>query len=395
MDILNMNIKSSFKYWVLFFLSAGIHITFLILFLVNGIYALAAFNVFSIAFYLIGGITVAVKNNFEQHKYAWTVLIYGEITLHAVLATLWLGFDSCFFIYSMVALTVASYVVYLSCSKPLFFKIIIPFAAVTFASLALCYVYLIINPPIITAFFLKTLDEGKIQVMRGINIFVNTFIVFFYSIVFIAEMHTLMGRLEETNKRLDYIANHDALTDMYNRHSLNSIFKRFVQNNKEAACHSLDNDLDNNADDFDKAFEESAFCVIMSDIDDFKKINDTYGHTMGDKVLKTVAEKIKESTSKYDIGCRWGGEEFLLIIGGDKAHCKSTAELIRRNVERIRFEEEPDLIVTMTFGLVFCKESKNSSIQSKNATKIDELVQIADSRLYAGKAGGKNVVVTE
>lgn len=381
MSVLDMNIKSSFKYQVIFFLSAAIHITFLILFLINEIYVLAGFNVFSILYYLIGGIVTGAKF-FEQHNSIWTILTYLEITVHSILGTLWLGFDTCFFLYSIVALTVACYIVYLTWKKKDFFKVIIPLAISTFTALIFCYVFLLIKPPFVTLFFNREIAEGRLQVFKGVNIFLNSFIVFFFSVVFIAEMHSLMEKLEKTNQKLNYIAMHDTLTGLYNRHSLKEVFARFLGNHTDSAgTYSAE------------APVSIRFCVIMGDVDNFKSINDTYGHNLGDVVLKGVASIIKEGVADDNIACRWGGEEFLILMKGNKEDCTDRIERIRQSISELRIEEEPDLIVTMTFGLVFCSERNDATVQLKNLTRIEELVQIADERLYQGKSHGKNIVI--
>lgn len=386
MNILDLDIKSSFKFQIIFFLSCAIHVTFLIIFAVNEMYALMGVNVFSVIFYLSAGIATRGKL-FDNHSMAWILATYIEITAHAVLCTLWLGFEACFFLYMIIALTVSSYVVYLSLDKKIFFRIIAPFALTSFAALIFCFAFLAVNPPIIELIFNRSIDDERIEVMRGVNIFLNFVIVFFFTIVFIAEMNNLVRKLEETNQKLNYIANHDALTDLYNRHSLKELFIRFRKNLRDNEAVSVN---DENAEQDDDSMQ---YCVIMGDVDNFKSINDTYGHSCGDLVLKGVAAAIKKSVADKEIACRWGGEEFLILMNGDKEECIKRAEEIRKSVSDIRIEEEKELSVTMTFGLVYCTEKRDSMVLSKRITKIDELVQIADSRLYAGKGSGKNVVI--
>lgn len=386
MNILDLQVSSSLKYRVLFFFSAGVHITFLILFLFNKIYGLATINVFSVLFYIIGGIVS--RGNIFKRKYniAWIISIYVEIVVHALLCTLWLGFGTCFYLYILVALIVSSYITYLSNSRDKFLKIIISCAATTFIALSFSYVFLIYNPPLMTSLFGNSLSDTQIQVMSGINVFTNTFIVFFFSILFIVEMHSLMEKLEETNQKLNYIANHDALTDLYNRHSLKDLFDIFVSGKAFV-------ENDDKSDILDKSVESNHFCVVMGDVDNFKSINDTFGHTCGDLALKSVAKTIKNGVGNSDIACRWGGEEFLILMRGEKDECINQVERIRQNIELLRFEDEEALKITMSFGLAFCDESKNDTANLRKITRIDELVQIADSRLYDAKSRGKNVVV--
>ena len=122
----------------------------------------------------------------------------------------------------------------------------------------------------------------------------------------------------------------------------------------------------------------------MGDIDNFKKVNDTYGHDFGDEVLKAVAAALKKSTRDDDVVCRWGGEEFLIAINGNRKITIDVAERMRTAVSEIRIPAGNDVIsVTMTFGVT-------ESIPGFNA---DKLVGIADENLYKGKTSGKNKVV--
>jgi diguanylate cyclase (GGDEF)-like protein len=124
--------------------------------------------------------------------------------------------------------------------------------------------------------------------------------------------------------------------------------------------------------------------LLMLDIDNFKRINDTYGHTFGDKVLKKVAETIIDNIRFVDEAVRYGGEEFLIILF--KAHQQvvlKIGERIRQAVERIRFEEHPELRVTISIGATLCLSTSN----------IEECIKRADLALKKAKKEGKNRVV--
>lgn len=381
--ILELDIKSSLKYQIIFTLSACMHITFFIIFLVSGIYILASFNVVSIAFYIAASLQ-SRKSRFEKHIIGWITATYMEITAHAVLCTLWLGFETCFFMYSMIVLTVASYVLYLACEHEKFLKTIMPFAAITFVTLAAVFVYLLFFPPIFTGVFKRELSEAQIQIMKGVNIFFNTFIIFFFSLTFIAEMNLLMRKLNESNERLNYIADHDALTGLYNRRSFYRLFDKF---------HGRCDDEEDLLEEKRERISDS-FCVIMGDIDNFKKINDTYGHGCGDEILKGVSDILKNGVNGNDIACRWGGEEFLIIMSGCRDDCIKRVEEIRCGVKDFSTVSGDTVVsATMTFGFTDCFERLDGGHRPTSAS-IDELVQIADNRLYFGKRNGKNVVVT-
>ena len=127
--------------------------------------------------------------------------------------------------------------------------------------------------------------------------------------------------------------------------------------------------------------------VFYADIDHFKRVNDTYGHDVGDEVLKEFAHRMKENVRPGDIACRQGGEEFVVIMPntpGDLA--SAAAERLRRNVAGQAFEIErgrKTLEVTVSLGV---------ATSSGSECTIDDLLKRADEALYEAKAAGRNQV---
>lgn len=128
------------------------------------------------------------------------------------------------------------------------------------------------------------------------------------------------------------------------------------------------------------------FAIIISDIDNFKNVNDKYGHDAGDKVLITLSNLINKTIRKQDICARWGGEEFLFLLPGtDNKGSKIITEKIRRKIEKEKIEYKGSIIsITMTFGI--CSFSKSIT--------TDECISRADKALYEGKKSGKNRIVS-
>ena len=126
--------------------------------------------------------------------------------------------------------------------------------------------------------------------------------------------------------------------------------------------------------------------LLMIDLDDFKKVNDTYGHVTGDSLLKGVAAGILKSVRYHDLVFRYGGEEFAVILPStDLKGGKHVAERIRRNICDARFEDGGVSIqITTSIGVASCPES---------ATGIRDLILSADNALYAAKRNGKNCVI--
>ena len=131
--------------------------------------------------------------------------------------------------------------------------------------------------------------------------------------------------------------------------------------------------------------ENNDFTLVIVDIDNFKKVNDTFGHLVGDKVLKEFTSLIQDNLRQGDIFSRWGGEEFLILI---KCYTKDTIikkiEHIRKLIEEHQFDSIGHL--TCSFGL---------AISHNSADTLDTLFIRADKALYKAKKLGKNKVVAD
>jgi diguanylate cyclase (GGDEF)-like protein len=139
---------------------------------------------------------------------------------------------------------------------------------------------------------------------------------------------------------------------------------------------------------FDKLrAKQDELCCVMSDIDHFKSFNDRYGHTVGDMVIKSVAKCLGSELREVDLLCRYGGEEFCILLPG------STAEQAQDIAERLRAEIEahagaairdiPGIRITSSFGV--------ASI-AQGARDTAELIDQADNALYQSKKNGRNRV---
>ena len=127
-----------------------------------------------------------------------------------------------------------------------------------------------------------------------------------------------------------------------------------------------------------KELDDYSF-LILGDIDYFKTINDTYGHDTGDKVLVEISNIFKEQVDKDDIVCRWGGEEFLILIkNGTEEKALEKAILIKKAL--IKLKSKFGFDVTMSFGV------------SRVDENIEESVKNADRAMYSSKDRGRNRV---
>lgn len=172
----------------------------------------------------------------------------------------------------------------------------------------------------------------------------------------------LEGKLLEYNNLLKKQATTDALTGLCNRRSAMELIEKLINSSRD-----------------------TAFCVCMCDIDFFKKINDSYGHDIGDNVLRGIANTMKEGFPSKCLISRWGGEEFLVILpemNGDDA--KVILDIMRSKLKKMEYRAgDKRFGVTMTFGLAEYGYDGDA----------DGLVKEADNKLYYGKEHGRDQVV--
>jgi diguanylate cyclase (GGDEF)-like protein len=180
-----------------------------------------------------------------------------------------------------------------------------------------------------------------------------------------AELAITKVELEKYSKKLKVQATTDPLTGLANRRKITELLEEGLN---EIANNSKDN-----------------INIIMLDIDFFKKVNDTYGHPMGDEVIKVISNHMQDAIGKEGIVGRFGGEEFLTIFyNEDIKYVYKLADEIREEIKqkRIGFEEKK-ISVTVSMGIASSSESLN----------IGEILDIADKRLYEAKESGRNKVI--
>jgi len=182
----------------------------------------------------------------------------------------------------------------------------------------------------------------------------------------VTSLREQQDEVQRTQKLLQHEATTDALTGLYNRRYLYSLFPKLwseaMRSNKSLA-------------------------LILIDIDHFKKINDRYGHPMGDSVLLHVAIVLRANCRVSDFLFRIGGEEFLILTSGDNEGGTQVAEKIRSTLEREpHCEGECTIPVTASFGVAQTDTADGTG-------GLEQLMQRADQALYAAKKGGRNRVV--
>lgn len=168
-------------------------------------------------------------------------------------------------------------------------------------------------------------------------------------------------KIDEKNQALDILATTDKLTKIYNRLKLDDILTAEL-NRSERYKHKI------------------GICIL--DIDDFKTVNDTYGHQTGDEVLKIFANILKSHIRKTDYVGRWGGEEFLILcLEIDEENFCKLMEKIRLHIQNFDFPKKHK--VTASFGLSMYKENDT----------LETITKRADDALYKAKRTGKDKVI--
>lgn len=165
------------------------------------------------------------------------------------------------------------------------------------------------------------------------------------------------------SEHIQHLANHDNLTGLPNRSKFNEILANNVR--------------------FARRYKDRAFALFFIDVDRFKHINDTYGHHMGDALLKEIARRLRLPLRVTDIVARLGGDEFVIIINSVKDH--EIVTNIARNVLNVFVDtiviDEVHCDITVSIGI---------SLFGEDGTDEDSLLQHADAAMYVAKAHGKN-----
>ncbi|MEA3229217.1 MAG: diguanylate cyclase [Campylobacterota bacterium] len=178
-----------------------------------------------------------------------------------------------------------------------------------------------------------------------------------------SELHEINNILENKNREYETIASTDSLTGLYNRYKFSELYLSSYQSMVQRH-----NDMS----------------LIILDIDLFKKVNDTYGHNIGDKVLIQVSHALLKVLRNIDIVCRWGGEEFVILLPtASLNNAVKLAEKLRVYIEKMEIDIAGS--ITVSFGVAKVMEGNS----------MEEVIGRADSALYLAKDSGRNCVKTE
>lgn len=343
---------TTFRFFVaaqlVFLCGLGLHAGFIPLFYFLGTPELVYYNVFSVAAF-----SLCLYVNYKGMHTMGLWLAFTEAMTHAALAVYFIGWDGGFAYY----LLLAAPLVFLYTKMPALQKVfVLLFPAVLFVGL---HRYSLTGGPI---YFI---DENTLYYLKYFNMIstmgILAYLTFFYS----HAAASSEAQLQAASLELEKMATTDTLTNLLNRRALNDEIKREVARHKRMGTELV---------------------FVLGDIDNFKEINDKYGHLNGDTVLKQVAKTMTDNFRRGDLIGRWGGEEFLvLLVGATIQQAEAATEMVRVEIENSPLDLNGEPVnITITFGL---------SPYNKHLT-IDECLQNADQGLYSGKLAGKNRIET-
>ena len=317
------------------------HITLLFIFKKFHVTPMVYFNIFSVAFY--------ITMLFLIHKemlLTFVISTFLEICLHMGLAVYYTGWDAGFQITLIgicILLTYSEYVGRTMQRRYVRSIVLAPLAMVVYLGSYL------INLSHTPAYQMPDEVNAWFQIAWAVIVF-SIVLLFLQIFVFVTT---------KSQEMLSHEVVHDELTGLPNRAYIRNYFRHMEASD-----------------------DRSGYWIAIADLDDFKAINDSYGHNCGDYVLRTVAKQIQSLSVGTEV-CRWGGEEFLIVGHRSFAEAMDELERLRRRIEDYPFlYEGRKLQLTVTIGLAWLGEEQS----------IQACIGVADRKLYEGKNSGKNCV---
>lgn len=339
--------STKYKNLIFIVLCLIVHITYLLIFALCKCLPLALLNIFSVFFYTNALIHEHVREKDGQSRVI--LRCYFEILIFCMISEFISGggFGFIFIILGMIAIIFYMIPESLNINRYLIqvFGVVVFLLVVIFDD---CELLLFPNV------------YASLVPIKHILISLNSTIIA-VTTVYVSWMY--MMELDRMKKELHYNVGHDVLTGLYNRR----YFEEYIRDNI-------------------KEYKRN-YAIVMFDIDDFKKVNDTYGHETGDKVLQMVSGTLKKNMGENDIAVRWGGEEFIILFSDvDMVFAERKTIQILNDIRRTHIPVSNGSIrVTSTAGIETATDLR----------QYEAAIRKADKRLYYGKEHGKNCHIKE
>jgi two-component system cell cycle response regulator len=189
-----------------------------------------------------------------------------------------------------------------------------------------------------------------------------------------ARLHTgrrvlqLEDKLVEAREKMRFKATHDTLTSLWDRGAILALLRSKLSRSRR---------------------DHSPVSLMLCDVDHFKNVNDTYGHTVGDEALQEVSKRLQDAVRSHDAVGRYGGEEFLIVMGGTgRNELRERAEQVRSAISCLPFlTSQGEIAVSLSIGIVTIDDWNKS-------LPVELFLKEADDALYQAKADGRNRVAS-
>ncbi|WP_019680507.1 GGDEF domain-containing protein [Ruminococcus flavefaciens] len=324
------------------------HAAYLIMFFILHVNEMMYFNIFSVAFYLTMGIlSVTLRKGHVILLY----LTSAEVIIHATLATYLMGWEPDFGILLLIIIPILFLMLKERLIEPYLFS------AASMGMFIWLRVRKINNAELKYVFS----DNDLINTLYIVNAVIGMIALLYTLTVYLLNRVNMECKLTAQSEEFKKAASIDPLTQLFNRRAMNEKIREIRRNS---------------------ITPRSRYVIGIGDIDNFKNINDTYGHDTGDKVLVYVANLFISMIPDGGYAARWGGEEFLFVLPESQiVDGLDFTDQIHKSLRAHTFEIDDCLFgVTMTFGVS----------EGIPTDKIDTVITHADKRLYKGKNSGKN-----
>lgn len=336
------------EFYILLWCCFFIHIIYAIVFLYGKVNIMGVSNIFSILLY---GVLINIEKRKGLSRVV-TVFCLLEVIYNVVLGTICMGWES-------------GFPIELICAIPIvFFRLMKKVKASCSVTLLIAIIYLVLKISCSVNAPIYYLSDYYLLGIYIFNMGISFTIIMFFPFIYCSNYENSQKHLIMMNKKLNKLAKYDPLTNLLNRRSMKAEINKA--------------NYQYNANDKDFAF-------LLCDIDDFKKVNDTYGHDCGDYILREISNVIADLVRNCDSVCRWGGEEILILLNDIKDDTISEiASRINSNLrKKILMYDDIVIGITLTIGI-------SSSIKEKD---IENMIRKADENLYKGKNSGKNCII--
>ncbi len=347
-NVIHFIVHNSFMFTVA--IMGLVHAVLLSVMIYAHVQPLAYFNILSVTIYLFCVLLCKSGQFFPVY-----LSIFLEVSIYALTSVYYLGWESgsyCFLFSIVPIMLYFGFLLFKGAKRWIMVIVMI----LIFSEFTFLYIFYKGSKVV------YKLEPSIYTILLLFSAFVMFFSIIFYNVLYVSSSESEVNTLEQKNEQLSVDAKEDALTSLLNRRGFLPLVGNLMR-------------------------EKRNFCVAFCDLDNFKRVNDSYGHDGGDEVLRHVSRMLQKEMSGCEI-CRWGGEEFIILMRDyDFAVAKKKMEYIRKHVE-----SNPTIFYnkripsTLTIGL---------EEYTDKYTEPEEIIKVADERMYYGKQHGKNIVIWE